>query len=78
VCSSDLQYFIQLLKYMMAWHLSYPITEQTDKAQYWQSVAVGSMAENGRGGFFRQAMSMDAQGQPPRIIEDYALSAVRF
>ncbi len=72
------QYFVQWLKYQMAWHLAYPITEQQDKAAYWQSVAVGAMAENGRGGFFRQAMSMDAQGQPSQVIEDYALSAVRF
>jgi hypothetical protein len=72
------QYFVQLMKYMMAWHLAYPITEQTEKAQYWQSVAVGSLAENGRGGYFRQAMAMDAQGQPPQVIEDYALSAIRF
>lgn len=72
------KYFVQLLKYQMAWHLAYPVTEQTDKTQYWQSVALGSPAENGRGGYFRQAMSMDAQGQPTRIIEDYALSAIRF
>lgn len=72
------QYFVQLLKYQMAWHLAYPITEQQDKTAYWQSVAIGSMAENGRGGFFRQAMSMDAQGQPSQVIEDYALSAIRF
>ena len=71
-------YFVQLLKYMMAWHLSYPITEQQDKTVYWQSVAIGAPAENGRGGYFRQAMSMDAQGQPNQVIEDYALSAIRF
>jgi hypothetical protein len=72
------QYFVQLLKYQMAWHLAYPITEQAEKTQYWQSVAVGSPAENGRGGYFRQAMSMDSQGQPPQVIEDYALFGVRF
>lgn len=72
------QYFIQLLKYMMAWHLAYPITEQTDKTQYWQSVALGSPAENGRGGYFRQSMSMDSQGQPPQVIEDYALFTARY
>ena len=62
------QYFVQLMKYMMAWHLAYPITEQTEKAQYWQSVAVGSLSENGRGGYFTQAMAIDAQGQPPQVI----------
>jgi hypothetical protein len=72
------QYFVQLMKYMMAWHLAYPITEQQEKAAYWQSVAVGAMSENGRGGYFRQAMIMDSQGQPSQVMDDYSLYAVRF
>lgn len=72
------QYFVQFLKYMMAWHLAYPITEQQDKAVYWQSVSVGSPGENGRGGYLRQAMQMDSQGQPTQVIDDYSLVASRF
>lgn len=71
------QYFVQLMKYMMAWHLALPITEQSDRAQYWQGVAVGAIAENGRGGYFRQAMNIDGQHNPVRVIEDYSLVAVR-
>jgi hypothetical protein len=71
------QYFVQLLKYMMAWHLAMPITEQSDKAQYWQRVAIGDISENGRGGFFRTAMQIDGQNNPVRVIEDYSLIAVR-
>lgn len=71
------QYFVQLLKYMMSWHLAMPITEQTDKAQYWQRVAVGDISENGRGGYFRTAMQIDGQNNPVRVIEDYSLIAVR-
>jgi hypothetical protein len=70
-------YFVQLLKYMMAWHLSYPITDQDSKAQYWQGVAVGSPSENGRGGYMRTAIQMDGQGQPTNYIDDFALIAVR-
>jgi hypothetical protein len=70
-------YFVQLLKYMMAWHLAYPITDQDSKAQYWQSVAVGAPSENGRGGYMRTAIQMDGQGQPNNYIDDYALIAVR-
>jgi len=70
-------YFVQLLKYMMAWHLSYPITDQDSKAQYWQNVAVGAPSENGRGGYMRTAIQMDGQGQPNNYIDDYALIAVR-
>lgn len=71
------QYFVQLLKYMMAWHIAYPVTEQQDKALYWQRVATGDPSENGRGGYFRQATIMDSQGQPTKVIEDFSLVAVR-
>lgn len=70
-------YFVQLLKYMMAWHMALPITDQVEKAQYWQGVAVGSPGENGRGGYMRTAMNVDGQGQPVQTIEDYSLIAVR-
>jgi hypothetical protein len=71
------QYFVQLLKYHMAWHLAMPITEQMDKAGYWQNIAVGGANENGRGGYFRTATNIDGQSQPTRVIEDYSLVAVR-
>jgi hypothetical protein len=71
------QYFVQLLKYMMAWHLAMPITEQIDRAQYWQRIAVGEASENGRGGYFRTASNIDSAGQATPVIEDYSLIAVR-
>ncbi|NBT75682.1 MAG: hypothetical protein EBT15_06900 [Betaproteobacteria bacterium] len=71
------QYFVQLMKYMMAWHMALSITEQSDRAAYWQRIAVGDPAENGRGGFFRTAMQIDGQHNPVRVIEDYSLVAVR-
>jgi hypothetical protein len=70
-------YFIQLMKYMMAWHLSLPITDQMDKTQYWQGVAIGAPSENGRGGYMRTATTIDGQGQPISVIEDYSLIDVR-
>ena len=72
------QYFVQLLKYQMAWHIAEAITEQADKSLRWQRVALGDPAENMRGGYFRQATQMDAQGNPSRVIEDYTLVAVRY
>lgn len=72
------QYFVQLMKYMMAWHLAMPITEQTDKAGYWQGVAVGGPAENGRGGFFRSSTQIDGQGNPSRAFSDFTLVDARF
>ena len=72
------QYFVQLLKDQMAWHIAEAITEQQDKSLRWQRVALGDPAENMRGGYFRQACQMDAQGNPSRVIEDYTLVAVRY
>jgi hypothetical protein len=71
-------YFVQFLKYMMAWHLAYPISEQQDKASYWQAVAIGGPAENNRGGYFRTAANIDSQGQPSQVIEDFSLIAARY
>jgi hypothetical protein len=70
-------YFIQLLKYMMSWHLADPITDQVSKAQQWQVVAVGTPRENGRGGYFRTAMVIDGQGNTTVAFEDFSLIAVR-
>lgn len=70
-------YFIQLLKYMMAWHLADPITDQIAKTQQWQITAVGSPSENGRGGYFRTAMVIDGQGNTSVAFEDFSLIEVR-
>jgi hypothetical protein len=70
-------YFVQLLVYMMAWHLAEPVTDQTTKADYWRTVALGGVAENGRGGYFRQAMNIDGRGKPNYAIVDFPLADVR-
>ena len=71
-------YFIQLLNYMMAWHIADAITDQTTKSQYWQGIAVGSPGENNRGGYFRTAMVIDGQGNTTQAFEDYSLINVRY
>jgi len=70
-------YFVQLLVYMMAWHLAEPVTDQITKANYWQTVALGTAPENGRGGYFRQAMNVDGRGKPNYAIVDFPLTDVR-
>jgi hypothetical protein len=71
-------WFVQLLKYQMAWHLAEPITDQISKTDYWKTIAMGSPGENNRGGYMRTAMNIDAQGNTPQSIEDYSLIAVRY
>jgi hypothetical protein len=71
-------WFVQLLKYLMSWHLAIPITDQVDKAGYWQTIAVGTPGDNGRGGFMRSCMNMDGMNQPNNSINDFSLIAVRY
>jgi hypothetical protein len=71
-------WFVQLMKYQLAWHLAEPITDQVSKTDYWKTIAVGTSAENYRGGFMRAAMNIDGQGNTPQTIEDYSLIAVRY
>lgn len=70
-------YFVQLLKYQIAWHIAETVTEQADKANQWRRIALGDPSENGRGGYFRSATQIDGQNNPVRVIEDFSLIAVR-
>ena len=70
-------YFVTLLVYQLAWHLAEPITDQTTKADYWKTHALGNPSDQGRGGYFTTATQIDAQGQPPNVIEDYLLTNIR-
>tara|TARA_B100000809_G_C14866633_1_gene433942 strand:+ start:24 stop:653 length:630 start_codon:yes stop_codon:yes gene_type:complete len=70
-------YFVQLIAYQLAWHMAEVITDQTTKSEYWRSIALGSPGEGQRGGYFRQAVNIDAAGQTPSVISDYILMDVR-
>ena len=70
-------YFVQMMIYQMAWHLAEPVTDQTTKADYWKTVALGTPSENMRGGYFRQAINIDGAGQSKTVIADYLLTEVR-
>jgi len=72
------QYFVQLLKYQVAWHIAEPITEQNDKAGFWRRMALGEPGENGRGGYFRQATQIDGANNAVKVIEDYTLITARY
>ena len=61
----------------MTWHLAEPVTDQITKADYWKNVALGTSAENNRGGYFRQAINIDGSGQSKTVIADYLLTEVR-
>jgi hypothetical protein len=70
-------YFVRLLRTAMAAELAVVITDQVSKADYYRGLAVGTQADNGRGGLFREAANIDSRGKPNEIIQDYTLLAVR-
>jgi len=70
-------YFITLLAYQLAWHLAETMTDQTTKVELWRSIALGTPGEGMRGGYFRQAVSIDSAGQTPGVISDYMLTELR-
>jgi hypothetical protein len=72
------QYFIQLLKYQVAWHIAEPITEQAEKGAFWRRMALGEVGENGRGGYFRQATQIDGANNAVKVIDDYTLITARY
>ena len=61
-------YFVQLLKYWLAWHFAEPVTDQVTKGQYYQLVAVGNVSENMRGGMMRAAMTIDGGVKPTKPV----------
>ena len=70
-------YFVQALRYAMAAHLAELVTDQVEKADMWHTRLFGVLAENGRGGYLRQAMHMDGRSQIPTRIQTFALTDVR-
>jgi len=70
-------YFVTLLAYQLAWHLAETMTDQTTKLELWRSIALGTPGEGMRGGYFRQAVSIDSAGQTPGVISDYMLTEIR-
>lgn len=70
-------YFVQLLKYMLAFNIAETVTDQITKSDYFRGLAIGSPSENMRGGFFRAAASIDGQNKQIEAIEDYSLISVR-
>ena len=72
------QYFVQLLKYQVAWHIAEPITEQAEKAGFWRRMALGEPSENGRGGYFRTATQIDGANNTIKVIDDYTLITARY
>lgn len=71
-------YFVQLLKYVLAADFAMPLTDQASLAEYYDRKAYGLPSENRIGGQMGIARRLDAQQQPPQVIEDFSLIEARF
>lgn len=71
-------YFRDVARHALAAALAVPVTESTDRADYYARRAFGTPGEGGMGGLMGMARRLDAQQQPPQRIEDFPLIAARF
>ena len=74
IAESDLPvYFVRMLRTALAGELAIPVTDQTQKADYFRTMAVGTPGES----LFREAANIDSRGQINKVVQDYSLIAVR-
>lgn len=71
-------YFRDLARHALAAALAIPVTESSDRADYYHRAAYGTPGEAGAGGRMAVARRLDAQQQPPQRIDDFALIAARM
>lgn len=63
-------YFVQLAVYSMAAHLAPVLTDDQAKHRDWWTIAYGTPAEGGAGGYLRTAKALDAQSNPADAIPE--------
>lgn len=68
----------QLARYALAAEFAMPVTEQLNLADLWHRKAWGTPGEGKAGGEAAVARRIDAQQQPPQVIDDYPLIAARL
>lgn len=71
-------YFQQLVVYALCAEIAFPITDQSGLAEYWYTRAFGTPSEEGRGGAYATATTIDAQGQGNIGFQSDAFTEARF
>lgn len=70
-------YLTNAMRHALASVLAVPITESAERADYFGRLAYGTPAEAGQGGLMGVARRLDAQQQPPQVLDDFPLIAAR-
>lgn len=71
-------YFQQFAINALAAELAMAITDKIEFRREFTQIAFGPPADNGRGGLFGQAKTVDAQQQPPQELTSFSLLTARF
>lgn len=71
-------YFVELMEYVMAWKLAYPVTDQANLGQEMKATAFGTAAEVMNGGLFALAKTRNSSENPPQRLEDFTLVDARY
>ena len=71
-------YFRDVARHALAAALAVPVTESTERAEFYTRRAFGTPGEGGMGGLMGAARRLDAQQQPPQRIEDFPLITARM
>ena len=70
-------YLVRLAVYGFAAEIAPSVTDQVSAAEVWEFKAWGTPGERMQGGYFAVAKSIDSQGSPPQVIDNYTLVEVR-
>lgn len=68
----------QLMIYALAAELAEPLTDDSEKGDRWNVRAWGLPSEDGQGGYFRTARTIDSMGQPGPRLKRFSLVDVRY
>lgn len=70
-------YFRNLARHALAAVLAIPVAESAERADYYDRKAFGSPSEGRTGGLMGEARRLDAQQQPPQMVDNFPLIAAR-
>ncbi len=71
-------HFINFAYNFLATFLAMPLTKNEGVYNRVVSIALGTPSENGKGGLFRQAMSVDVQQTPQECVHHFPILIARF
>jgi hypothetical protein len=70
-------WFADLMMYALMADIAFPVTDQQSTADRWAGWTYGTPSEGGKGGYWAQCTTIDAQGQPNEQVQNDAFINAR-